>query len=196
MVLEEYLSFEGVRKCAQCYEALCWEDEEVYCFACKGGNTECPLSYKTWTPPRSAKLSTGGEARSRLATGRRARKVAVVRTPGTPAIPNPETSSPAIPSPGTGTATGTASGTDSATFDQIRGNHAQRTSRPRSFNLPPTAPMGGGIQLFEEHSGPPGGGLRFWGKIFRVPFFGSFGFPTCQMIRKKYSNIRGNPFPV
>ena len=68
MVLEEYLSFEGVRKCAQCYEALCWEDEEVYCFACKGGNTECPLSYKTWTPPRSAKLSTGGEARSRLAT--------------------------------------------------------------------------------------------------------------------------------
>ena len=46
------------------------------------------------------------------------------------------------------------------------------------------------------HSGPPGGGLRFWGKIFRVPFFGSFGFPTCQMIRKKYSNIRGKPFPV
>ena len=135
MVLEEYLSFEGVRKCAQCYEALCWEDEEVYCFACKGGNTECPLSYKTWTPPRSAKLSTGGEARSRLATGRRARKVAVVRTPGTPAIPNPETSSPAIPSPGTGTATGTASGTDSATFDQIRGNHAQRTSRLQTFPI-------------------------------------------------------------
>ena len=46
------------------------------------------------------------------------------------------------------------------------------------------------------HSGPPGGGLRFWGKIFRVPFVGSFGFPTCQMIRKKYSNIRGKPFPV
>ena len=46
------------------------------------------------------------------------------------------------------------------------------------------------------HSGLPGGGLRFSGKIFRVPFFGFFGFPTCQMIRKKYSNIRGKPFPV
>ena len=46
------------------------------------------------------------------------------------------------------------------------------------------------------HSGLPGGGLRFSGNIFRVPFFRFFGFPTCQMIRKKYSNIRGNPFPV
>ena len=49
MVLEEDQSFEGVRKCAQCHGALCSggedEDEEVYCFACKGGNSECPLSY-------------------------------------------------------------------------------------------------------------------------------------------------------
>ena len=69
----------GAHKCSQCQQPLCTlcsgqedADEEVFCFSCKGGNKDNPLSFKTWT--------TSAERSRRLAMPRKG--AAVVRTPG------------------------------------------------------------------------------------------------------------------
>ena len=36
------------------------DDDIVFCFACKGGNPENPLSYKTWSTPSPPEASTAG----------------------------------------------------------------------------------------------------------------------------------------
>ena len=59
----------GWHKCGQCKQPLCNlcsgkedDDDIAYCFGCKGGNTEFPLSFKTWSLPEAATASSAGTA--------------------------------------------------------------------------------------------------------------------------------------
>ena len=95
----------GAHKCSQCQQPLCTlcsgqedADEEVFCFSCKGGNKDNPLSFKTWEPS-----AEGSRRPAMLRKG-----VAVVRTPGATTNAGTDSSAGSTGTAGTASITGAA----------------------------------------------------------------------------------------